>query len=148
MNPHTDPFAGRVVVGGSATATLAYLDKPLSFWGGYDAEQGRIVEPSHPQVGQSLAGRILVMEKAKGSSSSSSVLAEAIRHGTGPVGIIMKESDLIVALGCIVADELYGTPVPLAVVDDTTWAQLLQLPRDATVHLDCSASDRAVLRMQ
>jgi uncharacterized protein len=33
-----------------------------------------------------------------------------------------------VALGCIVASELYGIDVPIAVVDDATWSDLTALP--------------------
>ncbi len=85
---------------------------------------GRIVEVAHPQRDQSLAGRVMLMQQAKGSSSSSSVLAEAIRNGTGPAAIIMRERDLIVGLGCIVASELYGRHVPVVVVDGPVWEQL------------------------
>nr|WP_240039396.1 DUF126 domain-containing protein [Achromobacter aloeverae] len=104
------------------------LDEPLSFWGGYDANAGRIIEAHHPQYDTALADVILLMSRAKGSSSSSSVLAEAIRKGTGPAAIVMRERDLIVALGCIVASELYAAQVPIAVVDADTWSQLASLP--------------------
>lgn len=99
--------------------------QPLSFWGGYDAALGQIVEKAHPHHGHNLAGKIMLMPRAKGSSSSSSVLAEAIRNGTGPSGIILRERDLIISIGVIVANELYGVKVPLVVVDesvfDTLW---------------------------
>jgi len=41
------------------------------------------------------------------------VLAEAIRAGTAPAAIVLRESDPIVALGAIVARELYGIEVPV-----------------------------------
>ncbi|PLZ03161.1 aconitase subunit 2 [Burkholderia sp. WAC0059] len=111
-------LTGDVLVPGNACAETIALDKPLSFWGGYDSTAGRIVDRTHPQFGQSLAGKIMVMEQAKGSSSSSSVLAEAIRNGTGPVGIVLRERDLIVSIGAIVAVELYGIDVPVVCVDE------------------------------
>ncbi len=117
----------QAVVPGVGAGAICLLDEPLSFWGGYDAQAGRIIEARHPQFGASLAGSILLMARAKGSSSSSSVLAEAIRNGTGPTAIIMRERDLIVALGCIVAAELYGAQVPIAVVDAVTWDGLAAL---------------------
>lgn len=109
------------VVNGHGQGRPLLLDEPLSFWGGYDAAAGRIVEAGHPQVGISLAGRVVLMARAKGSSSSSSVLAEAIRNGTGPAAIIMRERDLIVGLGCIVTSELYGLDVPMLVVAASVW---------------------------
>ena len=93
------------------------LDEPLSFWGGFDPATGRITDPRHPQRGAVLTGRILVMPSGRGSSSSSTVLAEAVRIGTAPGAIILYEADPIVVLGAVVAHELYGRTVPVAVVE-------------------------------
>ncbi|AJK50825.1 aconitase X swivel domain-containing protein [Burkholderia plantarii] len=106
-------LSGDVLVHGSVRAQTILLEQPLSFWGGYDAGPGRIIDRTHPQHGATLAGKIMVMAHAKGSSSSSSVLAEAIRNGTGPVGIILRERDLIISIGAIVAAELYALAVPV-----------------------------------
>jgi predicted aconitase with swiveling domain len=106
---------GRMLVPGEATGTALVLDEPLSLWGGLDPEKGTIVEVHHPQRGESVAGRILVMPSGRGSSSSATVLAEAIRRGTGPAGIVLGEPDEIVAIGVVVAAELYGTRVPVVV---------------------------------
>jgi len=113
------------VVTGHGQGRPLLLEEPLSFWGGYDAAAGRIIEAGHSQYDQSLSGRVILMARAKGSSSSSSVLAEAIRNGTGPAAIVMRERDLIVGLGCIVASELYGLQVPLLVVDESVWKEML-----------------------
>jgi hypothetical protein len=113
------------VVAGHGQGRPLLLEEPLSFWGGYDAAAGRVVEAGHPQYGQSLEGRVMLMARAKGSSSSSSVLAEAIRNGTGPAAIVMRERDLIVGLGCIAASELYGLQVPVVVVDGAVWEEML-----------------------
>ena len=91
------------------------LDEPLSFWGGIDPETGEVVDVRHPQRGVNVTGRILVMPSGRGSSSSSSVLAEAIRAGTAPAAIVLGEADPILALGSIVARELYGASVPVVV---------------------------------
>ncbi len=112
------------VVAGHGQGQPLLLNEPLSFWGGYDAAAGRIVEATHPQFGVKLAGRVMLMARTKGSSSSSSVLAEAIRNGTGPCAIIMRERDLIVGLGCIVASELYGLHVPVLVVNGSVWEDM------------------------
>lgn len=133
---HAAPHAAETVVPGSGTGALLALDEPLSFWGGYDAQAGAIVERRHPQFGAALRGRVLLMARAKGSSSSSSVLAEAIRNGTGPAAIVMRDRDLIVALGCIVASELYGIDVPIAVVDEACWNALVALPAGTPLHVD------------
>jgi hypothetical protein len=92
------------------------LDEPLSFWGGVNAATGEIVDTHHPQVGASIVGRVLVMPGGRGSSSSSSVLAETIRNGVGPAAILLAATDPIIALGSLVAGELYGIRTPVAVL--------------------------------
>ena len=49
-------LAGRVLVGGRGSGRALVLDEPLSFWGGLDAETGRLIEERHPQAGATLAG--------------------------------------------------------------------------------------------
>ena len=108
-------IAGRVLVEGRAEGTALVLDEPLSFWGGLDPATGRIVEVGHPQRGAVVTGRILVMPSARGSSSGATVLAESIRLGTAPAGIVLGEPDGIIAIGALVAAELYGRGVPVVV---------------------------------
>ena len=105
----------RTLVAGAAEGRALVLDEPLSFWGGVDPATGDIVDPRHPQHGANVAGRILVMPSGRGSSSSSSVLAEAIRAGTAPAAIVLREADPILALGAIVARELFGATIPVVV---------------------------------
>lgn len=105
----------RTLVAGEASGTALVLDEALSFWGGVDPATGEIVDARHPQRGANVAGRVLVMPSGRGSSSSSSVLAEAIRIGTAPAAIVLVEPDPIIALGSIVARELYGIAVPVVV---------------------------------
>jgi uncharacterized protein len=107
----------RVLVAGTAEGETLVLDEPLSFWGGIDPATGTLIDPRHPQRGERVAGRILVMPSGRGSSSSSSVLAEAVRAGTAPAAIVLLETDPILALGAIVARELYGTAIPVVVAD-------------------------------
>lgn len=117
-------FESRALVLGRADGRAVVLDEPLSFWGGLDPATGRVIDRRHPQVGTEVAGRILVMPSGRGSSSSSSVLAEAIRLGTAPAGIILREPDGIVALGAIVARELYGAVVPVVTLDPRHYGAL------------------------
>jgi uncharacterized protein len=112
---------GVALTPGHATAPVLVLEEPLSFWGGVDATSGAIIDTHHPQVGQSVAGRILMLHSGRGSSSSSSVLAETIRNRVGPAAILLVSSDPILALGCLVAEELYGVHVPVVVLDEAAW---------------------------
>jgi uncharacterized protein len=104
---------GRTLVPGEARGPALVLSEALSFWGGLDPATGAIIDVHHPQRGAVITGTVLVMPGGRGSSSSSSVLAEAIRAGTAPAAIVLTEPDPIVALGALVARELYGTSIPI-----------------------------------
>ena len=97
-------------------STALVLDEPLSLWGGMDPASGELIDVHHPQRGASLAGRVVVMPAGRGSSSSSSVLAEAVRAGTAPAAFVLGEPDLILSIGAAVAEELYGVTVPIVVL--------------------------------
>jgi hypothetical protein len=99
-----------------AEGPVLVLVEPLSLWGGMDPATGEVIDAHHPQRGANLAGRVVVMASGRGSSSSASVLAEAVRAGTAPAAIVLGEADLILAIGAEVADELYGRRVPVVVL--------------------------------
>ena len=105
----------QILVPGSASGPVLHLDEPLSLWGGLDPGSGKIIEGSHPQFGESVTGRVVVMPHGRGSSSSSSVLAEALRCGVGPAGFVLTEPDLILVIGALVARHLYGSQCPIVV---------------------------------
>lgn len=108
----------RTLVPGIGRGQALVLDQPLSFWGGVDPATGEVIDVRHPQRGANIAGRVLVMPSGRGSSSSSSVLAESVRAGTAPAAIVLAEPDPILALGAIVARELYGREVPIVVATE------------------------------
>jgi uncharacterized protein len=93
------------------------LAEGLSLWGGMDPATGELIDAHHPQRGASLTGRVVIMPSGRGSSSSASVLAEAVRAKTAPAAILLGEPDLILDIGSAVAEELYGTVVPVLVLD-------------------------------
>ena len=97
------------------------LTEPLSLWGGMDPETGRVIDRRHPQEGALVAGRVLVMPFGRGSSSSSTVLAESARLGAAPAAIVLLEPDPILALGSTVAQELYGRGIPIVVLSEEAY---------------------------
>jgi len=107
--------SGRFHAAGAASGVALVLSEPLSFWGGVDVDTGTIIDHSHPDLGRTIAGTILVMPGGRGSSSSSSVLAEVIRRGTGPAGLLLGRPDPILTVGAIVAHVLYGLHCPIVV---------------------------------
>lgn len=107
----------RALVPGRASGELVVLDQSLSFWGGFEPATGRIVDRNHPQSGESLVGKVVYMPHGRGSSSSSSVLAEAMRIGTAPAGLVLGEPDSILVIGSLVARFLYDVECPIYVGD-------------------------------
>jgi uncharacterized protein len=129
----------RVLAPGAAAGELLVLDEPLSLWGGMDPGSGTLIDTHHPQVGRPLAGKVVAMPSGRGSSSSSYVLAQAIRNGVAPAAFLLGEPDIIVALGVLVAAELYGIEVPVVVLDRETYASLA-----TGTHLEVDARDHRV----
>ncbi len=117
----TAPLQGMVLVPGRAEGPVLALAEPLSFWGGVDPATGRIIEARHPDHGRSVAGHILAMPAVRGSSSSSSILAELLRVGLGPLAILLGEPDEILVVGAVVARELYDVHCPVLSLDAATY---------------------------
>lgn len=76
---------------------------PIGFYGGIDLNTGVVIEKGHPLEGQSVDGKILVFPNGKGSTVGSYVIYGLEKNGFGPLGIINKETETIVATGAILA---------------------------------------------
>jgi predicted aconitase with swiveling domain len=93
------------------------LTEPLSFWGGFDPQSGTITDPAHPQCGEKITGRVLVLERTRGSTSSPGALLESLRLGTGPAGFILQEADTVVLVATHLAAILYGLEIPVTILN-------------------------------
>jgi predicted aconitase with swiveling domain len=111
-------LTGRPVVAGRAKGTALVSKEPLSFWGGFSASTGEIIDRRHRRSGAIVTGRIFVFPKGKGSSTASAILLDSIRAGTAPAAIINLKTDPILALGAIVAEEMYGRSLPIVVLEE------------------------------
>jgi predicted aconitase with swiveling domain len=118
------PLHGDAVVRGQAQGIALVADEPLSFWGGYDFRTGEIIDRRHPLSGQRASGRILALPFARGSSTTTAVLLEAVRAGTAPLAILTTGVDAFFALTSIVADALYAKPIPVMALAPNDFARL------------------------
>ncbi|TFD75665.1 aconitase X swivel domain-containing protein [Cryobacterium fucosi] len=125
---------------GVGCGELLWLDEPLSLWGGTDLATGMITDVHHPQHGLSIAGRVLVMSASRGSSSSTSVLAEQIRAGVAPAAIVLSSRDAIITLGALAAAEVYEVWLPIVLVDEHGRTALPRSGPVAVVATDAGAS--------
>lgn len=138
-------LSGAPVHTGEGRGRLLVLERPLSFWGGVDPETGRVSDPRHPQYGVSLGGRVLVMERAIGSSSSSAVMLELLRNDVAPAAIVLGSTDAILVLGVLVAEELGYPSIPLV---DVGRAGFKRIRDDNGAHGQVRAGAReAILRV-
>jgi predicted aconitase with swiveling domain len=115
---------GRSIIPGQASGVALVSSEPLSFWGGYDYQTGTIIDQRHPLAGVCAAGRILALPFARGSSTTTAVLLEAVKAGTAPAAILTTAPDAFFALASIVADEMYARPIPLVVLKTDDFARL------------------------
>ncbi len=132
---------GKPLIPGEARGALLVSDEPLSFWGGYDYKTGTVIDQRHPLAGRSAIGKILALPFTRGSSSTTAVLLEAVKAGTAPAAILTTAPDSFFALASIVADEMYGSSVPLVQLAKEDFASLrsgrpASLSKDGTVELD------------
>jgi predicted aconitase with swiveling domain len=117
---------GKAVVAGSAEGPALVSKEPLSFWGGICPRTGEIIDRRHEQSGAVVAGKVFVFPQGKGSSTSSATLTETIRSGVAPAAIINLKVDPILALGSIVADELYRQSIPVVVLTEEDFYSIKQ----------------------
>lgn len=109
---------------GHGDGELLVCHEPLSFWGGYDAATGEIIDRRHPLSGVLAGGTVLAIPGTRGSSTTTAVLLEAIRRRTAPAAIVTAGPDGFVVLAAIVAQELYGRTIPVLAIDRDAFAAL------------------------
>jgi uncharacterized protein len=143
MSASGGTHSARTLAPGTGQGEVVRLEEPLSLWGGLDPHTGTLIDPHHPQAGQRLTGRVVLMPSGRGSSSSSSILAEAVRARTAPAAFILLQADPILALGAIVAAELYGRSVPVVAVDQAVYDDIAA-SADVTVE---ATADGATIRL-
>ena len=135
---------GQVLNAGDACGPVLVLDDPLSFWGAFDPRTGKVIDQNHPQAGFCLSGCIVLLSETRGSGGTPGGIAEAIRLGTGPAGVILQTSDVNLAVGAMVAGRLYGLHCPVLCVSATHWrdlagAKIITIMRDGSIAADCAA---------
>ncbi len=113
-----------MLVDGRAEGPLLFSDTGLSFWGGVDPETGIVIDHAHPLHGSCLAGAVLAMPGGRGSCTGSAVLLQLIVNGLAPAAMVFSQREDILTLDVIVAEEVYGRSLPIAVLDPRDFARL------------------------
>ncbi len=114
------------VVAGVSEGFALVSSEPFSFWGDLDPKTGSIINPRSSLFGESVKGRVFVYPGGRGSSTTSAILLEAIRCSNAPCAIINMQVEPIIAIGVLVAQEIYDNVVlPVAAVSEEAF-HLLQ----------------------
>ena len=87
---------------------ILYSNVSLSFWGGIDPQSGRVIDAHHPWYGQVVTDKILCFPSGRGSCTSSQVLLELILQRHAPMAIVLRDVDGLLAVGALVAHEVFG----------------------------------------
>ncbi len=115
---------GRALVAGEAEGESLVTDEPLSFWGGFDQRTGEIIDRRHPLSGRVAAARVLAVPTSRGSSTTTSVLLEAVRLNNAPAAIVTSAVDTFFSLASIVAGEMYDKEIPIVAITPEDFATL------------------------
>jgi len=101
------------VVDGDGEGEVLVCEEGLSFWGGVDPATGRVIDAHHPNRGACVASKILLMPTSRGSCSGSGVLLELALNGLAPAALVFREREETLTLGAVVADLVFGRPLPV-----------------------------------
>jgi len=95
---------GRIIVEGHCTAEALVSLKPISFLGGVNPANGRIIEKNHDLYGKCIKDKVLCFPHGHGSTVGSYVLYALTKKNLAPKAIINQKADPVVAVGAIIAD--------------------------------------------
>ncbi len=94
----------RTISRGRAEGVAVVSEKPVSFLGDVDPETGDIVDRNSDVFGENISGKIFIFPESRGSTVGTYVLLQMRKKGTAPAGIVMLESEAIVAVGAIISE--------------------------------------------
>ena len=96
-----------IYVQNDVDSDIVVCDEGLSFWGGVDPDTGVIIDIHHPNCGEKLSGKIVLMPTSRGSCSGSGVLLQLARNGNAPAALIFRETEDVLTLGAMIAERLF-----------------------------------------
>ncbi|MEM0121047.1 MAG: DUF126 domain-containing protein [Thermoprotei archaeon] len=94
---------GRAISKGVAKGEALVTSQPISFLGGVDPSTGIVVDGNHELAGRKLTGKVLVFPHGKGSTVGTYTLYQLAKNGLGPIAIVNRVAEPIVAVGAIMS---------------------------------------------
>ena len=130
-------FVARHALGGKVTGTALVAHDGFSARYDLDRIKGTFSRPSHKLAGQSYAGKILVLDTAKGGVASAWMLHEMAARGVVPLALVFNSVNPILVQGAV-----FGNLTMLAGFEGDITAQV---PHGATVEIDAGKRSLRVL---
>jgi len=116
-------LAAQSIISGTASGPVVASAEPLSFWGGVDPANGKIIDVHHPLHGTAISGTILLMPSSRGSCTGSGVLLDLALNDRAPAALIFRDAEDVLTLGALVA-QIFDKSVPVLRVNPDTFAAL------------------------
>lgn len=95
---------GKIVQSGEAKGKALVSEEPISFLGGINPNTGKVIESGHQLEGKSVKDKVLIFPHGKGSTVGSYVIYQLASNGTGPIAMINRVAEPIVAVGAIISN--------------------------------------------
>ncbi|WP_226553839.1 cis-3-hydroxy-L-proline dehydratase [Celeribacter naphthalenivorans] len=124
-----------VIVAAEVSGPLLLCEEGLSVWGGVDPATGEIIDAHHPQHGQFLTGKIVMMPTSRGSCTGSGVLLGLAFAQNAPHALIFRENEDILTLGALVATKLFDRPIAVLQLSASEYDRLSEEP-EVTIRED------------
>ena len=94
----------RSIAKGKGKGELIVSGEPISFLGGVNPENGKVIDPNHELKGQSIKDKVLFIPGGKRSTVGSYVIFQMMKNNTAPKAIICLNAEPIIATGAIMSD--------------------------------------------
>jgi len=95
---------GRAISNGISQGEALVSREGISFLGEVDMKTGVVTNPKHQLFNKSIANKILVFPRGRGSTVGSYALYQLKKNGKAPKAIINEEAEVIVAVGAIISE--------------------------------------------
>jgi len=96
---------GRVIVSDGVCKGIALVsEKPISFLGGVNPNNGIIIEKNHDLSGKCIKDKILCFPHGHGSTVGSYVIYALAKNGVAPRAILNETADPVVVVGAVLAN--------------------------------------------
>jgi len=121
-----------IFVQNNVEGDVIVCNEGVSFWGGVDPDTGVIIDIHHPNCGEQLSGKIVLMPTSRGSCSGSGVLLQLAQNGNAPAALIFRETEDILTLGSMIAERLFNKKIAILRLNPNIY-NLLSLQKSAKI---------------